>query len=70
MMKKDLTDNVGLGQLIVGSNWKTADDRNLGGLERRAYSVTDVVCRNAYFAVDYPKGDINFPKGNPEEKLA
>ena len=55
-MKKDLHDELGLGQLITGSNWKTSDARVLGGLERYSYTGTDVVLRNSYYGCDYPKG--------------
>ncbi|MBM4040397.1 MAG: hypothetical protein FJ290_17965 [Planctomycetes bacterium] len=54
-MKRDLRDEVGLGQMIAGSNWKTADERVLGGLERHTYTATDVVLRNEYFGPDYAK---------------
>lgn len=52
-MTHELKNEIGLGQLIVGSNWKTADDRLLGGLERHAYTAADAVCRNVYFDVEY-----------------
>jgi hypothetical protein len=55
-MKRDLRDQVGLGQMISGSNWKTADDRILGGLERHTYTATDVVLRNVYYGPAYAKG--------------
>ncbi len=55
-MKNDLNNELGLDQMIVGSNWKSADDKNLGGIERNANRAGDVVCRNSYFGVDYKKG--------------
>ena len=55
-MKKRLQDEVGLGQLIVGSNWKTADYKTLGAIEYDTYEPGDVICRNSYFGVDYAKG--------------
>ena len=54
-MKRDLATEVGLKQMISASNWKTADSKILGGLERHTYAVTDVICRNSYFGVDYAK---------------
>jgi len=51
-MKKRLRDR-GVRQLIVGSNWKTADARVLGALERYTYTGADVVCRNSYFGTEY-----------------
>ena len=55
-MKKRLQDEVGLGQMIVGSNWKTADYKTLGAIEYDTYEPGDVICRNSYFGVNYPKG--------------
>jgi hypothetical protein len=55
-MKRDLRTEVGLGQLISASNWKTIDAKILGGLERYTYTGADVVCRNAYYGVDYAQG--------------
>ena len=49
-----LKEDIGAGQLITGSNWKSADDRIMGGLERYSYTATDVVLRNSYFATKYP----------------
>ncbi|MFP4028581.1 MAG: hypothetical protein ACLFWL_12380 [Candidatus Brocadiia bacterium] len=56
MMKKRLREDAGSLQLVVGSNWKTADARILGALERYTYTGADVVARNTYFGVDYKKG--------------
>ena len=39
--------------MITCSNWKTADPRNLGVLERYLYTAGDAVCRNVYFDVEY-----------------
>ncbi len=58
-MRRDLRDEVGLGQMISGSNWKTADGKVLGGLDRYTYAATDVVLRNEYFGPEYAK------EGNP-----
>ncbi|MEA2012351.1 MAG: hypothetical protein U9O87_04605, partial [Verrucomicrobiota bacterium] len=55
-MTSDLKSEQGLQQLIVASNWKTADPKVLGGLERYTYTGSDVVCRNSYFGVNYRKG--------------
>lgn len=46
-------EDLGIENLIATSNWKTADPRNLGVLERYLYTAGDVVCRNVYFDVDY-----------------
>lgn len=53
-MKKDLNEEIGLGQMISASNWKSVDPRVLGGLERYSYTGSDVVLRNSYYGVDYP----------------
>ncbi|MCX7934744.1 MAG: hypothetical protein N3A66_05740, partial [Planctomycetota bacterium] len=58
-MVRELRTEVGLGQMIAGSNWATADEKTLGSLERYTYTATDVVLRNAYFGPDYAKD------GNP-----
>jgi hypothetical protein len=55
IMKRDLREQVGLGQMISGSNWKTTDGKVLGGLDRFTYTATDVVLRNEYFGPDYAK---------------
>ena len=44
-IKKDLK----FKGLVTGSNWITADDKFLGGLERWTYTATDVVDRHGYF---------------------
>ena len=58
-MSRELQQDVGLGQLIAPSNWKSADARLLDGLERYTYTGADVVCRNAYFGTQHAEG------GNP-----
>ncbi len=55
-MKKDFAKEIGMGQLITASNWKSTDPRVLGGLERYSYTGSDVVLRNSYYGCDYPKG--------------
>ena len=35
--------------LVTGSNWITADDKFLGGVERWTYTATDVIDRHGYF---------------------
>ncbi len=60
-MKRDLQTQVGLKQLISAGNWKTADVKVLGALERYAYTGSDLVCRNVYYGVDYaPQGQQAF----------
>jgi len=49
-----IREDIGAGSLVSGSNWKTADERILGGLERYSYTETDVVLRNSYFSTKYP----------------
>jgi len=49
-----MKEDIGVGQMITASNWKTADDRILGALERHSYTPTDAVLRNSYFATKYP----------------
>lgn len=58
-MQRELRDQIGLGQLISGSNWKTTDAKLLGGLDRYTYAATDAVLRNEYFGPDYAQD------GNP-----
>lgn len=55
-MKKHLNKDLGLGQMIIGSNWKSAEEKNLGGIERNANRAGDAICRNTYFGVHYKKG--------------
>ena len=54
-MRDDLRSR-GIKQLIVPSNWKTADPQVLDGLERYTYTGGDLVCRNSHFGVDYAEG--------------
>jgi hypothetical protein len=49
-MKTWLRDELGYDGLIVGSNWKTADERVLGPLDQYANLGVDVTARNTYFA--------------------
>jgi hypothetical protein len=44
-LKKDL----GYGGLVTASNWFTADDRYLDGIERWTYQACDVIDRHGYF---------------------
>jgi hypothetical protein len=52
-MIRDWREKLGIRSLIATSNWKTADPRNLGVLERYSYTAGDVICRNTYFDVLY-----------------
>jgi len=45
--------DLGVKNLITCSNWKTADPRNLGVLERYLYTAGDAICRNTYYDVEY-----------------
>ena len=54
-LANQLRQKLGARQLIVPSNWKTADARILDALERYTYTAGDVVARNTYFGVDYKK---------------
>jgi hypothetical protein len=54
-----LREEAGVGAMIAGSNWKTADARVLAGLDRWTYASTDMVLRNAYFSPEFA------PEGNP-----
>ncbi|MDP6038842.1 MAG: hypothetical protein QGG64_09855, partial [Candidatus Latescibacteria bacterium] len=54
-MKTYLNTKIGLGQMIIGSNWKSAEEKNLGGIERNANAAGDAVCRNSYFGTNYKK---------------
>ncbi len=56
MMSRQMREEIGMGQVIAPSNWKTADARVLDALERYSYTGADVVCRNSYFGVDYKPG--------------
>lgn len=44
-MKKEL----GLKCLVVASNWRTADEAQLGAIERWTYQACDVIDRHGYF---------------------
>ena len=52
-MVRDWREELGVRNLIVCSNWKTADPRTLGVLERYSYTAGDTICRNVYFGVKY-----------------
>ncbi len=52
-MKRRMTQDIGVQQVIVPSNWKTASERTLGGLERYTYTGADVVARNSYFSTQH-----------------
>ncbi len=52
-MVRDWREDLGIRNLIACSNWKTADPKTLGVLERYTYTAGDVVCRNVYFDVEY-----------------
>ncbi|MFO8008712.1 MAG: hypothetical protein R6V05_13355, partial [Candidatus Brocadiia bacterium] len=52
-MIRDWRQELGVRNMIACSNWKTADPRNLGVLERYAYTAGDVICRNVYYDVEY-----------------
>ena len=46
---KYLRDELGVRCSIMASNWKTADERILGEIERWTYEPAGVIGRNAYF---------------------
>jgi hypothetical protein len=48
-MKVWLRDELGYTGLVVGSNWKTADERTLGPLDQYANLAVDITARNTYF---------------------
>ena len=48
-MKTWLRDELGYRGLVVGSNWKTADERVLGPLDQYANQAADITARNTYF---------------------
>ncbi len=52
-MIRDWRDKLGVKNMVSCSNWKTADPRNLGVLERYLYTAGDLVCRNTYYDVEY-----------------
>ncbi len=52
-MIRDWRQDLGVQTMISCSNWKTADPRNLGVLERYLYTAGDVICRNVYYDVEY-----------------
>ncbi len=52
-MIRDWRQKLGVKNMIACSNWKTADPRNLGVLERYLYTAGDLVCRNTYYDVEY-----------------
>ncbi len=52
-MVQSFHKEIGLQNMIACSNWKTADPKTLGVIERYSYTPGDVICRNVYFGVDY-----------------
>ncbi len=48
-MKAWLREQCGYEGLVIGSNWKTADERVLGPLDQYANLAVDVTARNTYF---------------------
>jgi hypothetical protein len=44
---------VGVNQLISPSNWKTANERNLGALEHYTYTGADLIANNSYFGTPH-----------------
>jgi hypothetical protein len=46
-------NELGVKPMIAASNWKTADPKLLGLLERLSYTESDVINRNVYFGVNY-----------------
>jgi hypothetical protein len=61
-MIKRLQQETGLESLIACSNWKTADPKTLGVLERYTYTAGDVICRNVYYGTRH--------KGKPKRGYA
>ena len=60
-MIKRLRQETGLESLIACSNWKTADPKTLGVLERYTYTAGDVICRNVYYSVTHkPKAKLAY----------
>ena len=49
-MKQWLHDELGYDGLVVGTNWKTIDDRVAGPLDFYANMAVDVTARNTYFS--------------------
>lgn len=45
-----LRRDIGYAGLVLASNWKTVDERVLGGLESKLYTAADATARNTYFA--------------------
>ncbi len=52
-MVNSFREKLGMQNMISCSNWKTADAKVLGIVERYSYTAGDVICRNVYFGVDY-----------------
>lgn len=49
-MRRFLKDELKFNGLVIASNWTTADNRRLGGIERWSYAAAaDVVDRHGYF---------------------
>ncbi len=48
-VKQWLRDELGYPGLVIGSNWKTADERVLGPLDQYANLAVDITARNTYF---------------------
>ena len=48
-MRSYITKDLGFKGLVTASNWTTADNRQLGFIERWTYAGTDVIDRHGYF---------------------
>ncbi len=49
-MRQWLREEIGFGGIVVATNWKTADERVLGPLDKYTYLAGDATARNCYFS--------------------
>jgi hypothetical protein len=55
-MKAYITQELGFKGLVTASNWTTADNTQLGGIERWCYTAADVVDKHNYFGGEHKDG--------------
>ena len=53
MMGRHLRDDVGCKQVLNATNWRTANDSRLKGIERHTYHALDFNAENEYVGSDY-----------------
>lgn len=52
-MGRYLREELGCGQLLNATNWRTANDQKLKGVERWTYTALEIDAENEYYGSDY-----------------